>query len=73
MGCYPEDGNDDEGDEGEPGLGGVRSSSRDDSSSSDESSSSGSYDRPSRHRARVEDVGGSSRRNTSVNLERSPT
>ena len=70
--CCPEDGSDDEGGEGEPGLGGMRSSSCDGSSSSDESLSSGGYDRPLCCRARVEDVGGSSRRSAPVKLERSP-
>ena len=56
----------------ELGLGDARSSSCDGSSSSDESSSSGGYDRPPRHRARVEDTSGSSRRSAPVKLERSP-
>ena len=73
VGCCPEDGSNDEGGEGELGLGGVCSSSHDGSSSSDESSGSGVYDRPPCRRARVEDVGGSSRRGTPVKLERSPT
>ena len=72
VGCCPEDGSDDDGGDGELGLGDARSSSRDGSSSSDESSSSGGYDRPPHRRARVEDAGGSFRLSAPVKLERSP-
>ena len=72
VGCCPEDSSDDDGGDGELGLGDARSSSRDGSSSSDESSSSGGYDRPPHRRARVEDAGGSSLRGAPVKLERSP-
>ena len=63
---------DDDGGEGKLGLGDARSPSSDDSSSSDESSSSGGYNQPLHRRARVEDVGGSSRHGAPVKLERSP-
>ena len=72
VGCCLEDGNNDDGGDAELGLDGARSSSRDGSSSSDDSSSSGGYGRPPCHHARVEDVGGSSRRGAPVKLERSP-
>ena len=72
MGCCPEDGSDNDGGDGELGLGDACFASRGGSSSLDERSSSGSYDCPPCRRAQFKDVGGSSRRGAPVKLERSP-